>query len=48
MNDQPVTVQNPPFSSAGTTYLPLRFISETLGAKVEWNQKEEKIEITMS
>jgi hypothetical protein len=28
-------------------YLPLRFISEQLGAKVEWLPQEERIAITM-
>ncbi len=31
----------------GTSYLPLRFVSESLGAKVDWLQKEYKISITM-
>lgn len=40
-------VSNKPFSVNGTSYLPLRFISESLGAKVDWNQKAEMISITM-
>jgi len=28
-------------------FIPLRFISKTLGAKVDWVQKEDKISITM-
>lgn len=40
-------VSNKPFSINGTAYLPLRFISESLGAKVDWNQKAEIISITM-
>lgn len=40
-------VSSKPFSVNGTSYLPLRFISESLGAKVDWNQKAEIISITM-
>jgi hypothetical protein len=50
INDEPVTLQAAPFSvigAFGTSYLPLRFISESLGATVNWIQKEDKISITM-
>lgn len=47
MNHEPVDLKNPPLSIAGSSYLPIRFVSEALGAKVEWFQKEQKIEITM-
>lgn len=40
-------VSNKPFSINGTSYLPLRFISESLGAKVDWNQQAEIISITI-
>lgn len=36
----PVTIKN------GTTYVPLRFMSETFGAKVDWNQANYKVTIT--
>ncbi len=47
LNNKTVKLQNAPFGVNGTSYLPLRFISETLGAKVDWIQKEDKITITM-
>ncbi|TYP73217.1 stalk domain-containing protein [Paenibacillus methanolicus] len=46
LNGKAVDTGTPPFSLAGTSYLPLRFVSEQLGAKVDWNQQEEKINIT--
>ncbi|MFB9330369.1 stalk domain-containing protein [Paenibacillus aurantiacus] len=45
LNGETVTLQTPPFSVSGTSYLPLRFISEQLGAQVDWNQAAEKIDI---
>jgi len=36
-----------PFGINGTSYLHLRLISESLGAKVDWMQQEEKISIMM-
>jgi hypothetical protein len=47
INDEPVTLQTAPFGVSGTSYLPLRFISESLGATVDWMQKEDKISISM-
>ena len=34
------------FVENGRTYLPLRFVSETLGAKVEWKADEQQVIIT--
>lgn len=48
LNNEPVDLKNPPLSIAGSSYLPIRFVSEALGAKVEWFQKEQNIKITMS
>ncbi|MFD2384497.1 stalk domain-containing protein, partial [Paenibacillus xanthanilyticus] len=45
LNGAAVNLQTPPFSVSGTSYLPLRFISEQLGAQVDWNQAAEKIDI---
>ncbi|QJD84924.1 stalk domain-containing protein [Cohnella herbarum] len=42
------SVNNPFNNVGGTSYLPLRLISESLGAKVHWIQKEDKISITMN
>lgn len=47
LNGQPVILPNSPFVIAGTGYLPLRFISENLGAKVEWIANEDRITIKM-
>ncbi|MBP1311616.1 stalk domain-containing protein [Paenibacillus sp. FSL H7-0442] len=46
VNGKAVKLTNPPFMVNGIGYLPLRLISETLGAKVDWIQKEDTIEIT--
>ncbi|MCP3809101.1 stalk domain-containing protein [Paenibacillus sp. Lou8.1] len=46
VNDKAVKLTNPPFMVNGIGYLPLRLLSETLGAKVDWIQKEDTIEIT--
>lgn len=47
LNGQAVTLANKPFTVNGVLYLPLRFISEKLGATVEWLPKEERIAITL-
>ncbi|GGG05826.1 hypothetical protein GCM10010912_58110 [Paenibacillus albidus] len=47
LNNAAVTLDNKPFNVNGTLYLPLRFISEKLGATVEWQPKEERIAITL-
>jgi hypothetical protein len=47
LNGQPVKLPNTPFIISGTGYLPLRFISENLGAKVEWKANDDHIAITM-
>ncbi|MBE7897622.1 copper amine oxidase [Paenibacillus polymyxa] len=46
VNGKSVELTNPPFMVNGIGYLPLRLISETLGAKVDWIQKEDTIVIT--
>ncbi|MNB90583.1 hypothetical protein D3C75_376430 [compost metagenome] len=47
LNGQAVGLAQAPFNVNGTLYLPLRFISEQLGASVEWLPQEERIAITM-
>ncbi|WP_025693210.1 stalk domain-containing protein [Paenibacillus zanthoxyli] len=47
VNGAEVKLANSPFNVSGTVYLPLRFISEKLGATVEWLPGEERIAITM-
>lgn len=47
VNDKAVNLATPPFVVNGTVYLPLRFISEQLGATVNWLPQQEEIAITM-
>jgi alpha-tubulin suppressor-like RCC1 family protein len=47
-NQSEVKLEQPPFAVNGVSYLPLRFISESLGAKVNWNQASDDIAITVS
>ncbi|QWU17982.1 Copper amine oxidase N-terminal domain-containing protein [Paenibacillus sophorae] len=47
VNGTQIKLANNPFNVSGTVYLPLRFISEKLGAAVEWLPGEERIAITM-
>lgn len=46
VNGETVTLDCEPFVENGRTYLPLRFVSETLGAKVEWKADEQQVIIT--
>ncbi|WP_158299332.1 stalk domain-containing protein [Paenibacillus antri] len=45
-NGSPVVMAEAPFISSGTSYLPLRFVSESLGAKVDWYADQYHIAIT--
>ncbi len=47
VNNKSVNLPTLPFIVNGSMYLPLRFISEQLGASVEWLPQEERIAITM-
>ncbi|MNI69745.1 hypothetical protein D3C73_1255120 [compost metagenome] len=47
VNGKAVTLATPSFIVNGTLYLPLRFISEQLGAAVNWLPKQEEIAITL-
>jgi len=44
-NGQSMTLSSPPLVISGTTMVPLRFISEGLGASVEWDEKNRVITI---
>ncbi len=46
-NEEFVVPENTPFGINGVSYVPLRSISEALGAKVNWVQKDDKISIVM-
>lgn len=47
INDVVKAVDAPPFIQSGRTMVPLRAISEGLGAKVEWDAKTQKITIKL-
>lgn len=46
VNGTAVKLDAAAFVENGRTYLPLRFVSETLGAQVAWNEAEKKVTIT--
>lgn len=46
VNGQKITLDVPPQIINGRTLVPLRFISEALGAKVDWNNKTKTVTIT--
>ncbi|MBE7043119.1 MAG: hypothetical protein E7399_06450 [Ruminococcaceae bacterium] len=45
VNGEPVKLDSPAFIKHNRTYTPLRFVSENLGATVEWEEEKEKIMI---
>ncbi|MBC9785361.1 copper amine oxidase N-terminal domain-containing protein [Heliobacterium chlorum] len=47
VNDQLVSVDPPAQLHNGRTYVPLRFVSESLGANVGWDGVNQKVTITM-
>jgi hypothetical protein len=46
VNNQVVSLDAPPEIKNGRTYIPIRFVSEALGAEVTWNQSTRKVSIT--
>lgn len=46
VNGKSVALQNPPIIVNSSTYVPLRFVSEQLGSKVEWDQNSKTVTIT--
>ncbi|GMK42032.1 hypothetical protein PCCS19_50910 [Paenibacillus sp. CCS19] len=46
LNGKPFTLLQAPFMQKGTTMVPLRFVSEALGADVKWDSKTGNIYIT--
>ena len=46
VNGKDVKLDSPAFIENDRTYTPVRFISEYLGASVEWVEKEQKVIIT--
>lgn len=46
VNGENVKLDSPAFIENDRTYTPIRFISENLGASVEWVEKDQKVIIT--
>lgn len=46
VNNKEITLDSPAFAQNNRTYTPVRFISEELGADVEWIAAEQKVVIT--
>ncbi len=46
VNGESTKLDSPAFIENDRTYTPIRFISEQLGANVDWNESEQKITIT--
>ena len=46
VNGEAVELDSPAFIENDRTYTPIRFISENLGASVEWVEKDQKVIIT--
>jgi hypothetical protein len=47
VNGSPVTIDVAPFIVGSSTYVPLRFVSQALGADVSWDDADQIVEITM-
>lgn len=47
LNEKPTVSQTKAFLLNGTSYIPLRFVSEQLGADVSWSKTENKLSITL-
>ncbi len=45
VNGESVKISAPPTKNCGRTYVPLRFLAETLGFNTEWDSENEQIEI---
>ena len=46
VNNEKIPLDSPAFIENDRTYTPVRFIAEQLGARVEWNESEQKVIIT--
>ena len=46
VNGKEIKLDSPAFIENDRTYTPIRFISENLGASVEWVEKDQKVIIT--
>ena len=45
VNNKIVQMEAPPEITNGRTFVPIRFVSEALGAEIEWNQEDKSIKI---
>ena len=45
VNGNPISLLTPPSLTVGITLVPIRFISEQLGADVQWDNKEKIVSI---
>jgi len=45
-NGQKIQMDTTPTIMENRTFLPIRYVAESLGAQVEWNQEEQKVTIT--
>ncbi len=48
INGQPQTIDVAPFIVGASTYVPLRFVSEALGAGVSWDETNQVVAITLA
>jgi hypothetical protein len=48
VDGQPQTIDVAPFIVGASTFVPLRFISESLGASVDWNDADSTVAITLA
>ena len=46
INNKVVNLDAPPEIKDGRTFVPIRFVSEALGATVDWNEKTRTVMIT--
>jgi hypothetical protein len=46
VNGNDVTLDQPPIEQNGRILVPIRFISQALGAQVDWDQNEKKVTVT--
>lgn len=46
VNDKLITLNAAPYIDNGRTYVPVRFVSETLGADVDWDKSTKTVKIT--
>ena len=47
VNGKTVMIDNPPESTKGVTFVPLRFIADAMGAKTQWIPQSRDIIITI-